>query len=273
MFFFEIMKAIIFGIVEGVTEWLPVSSTGHMLLLDGILRLEVSDSFYRVFEVVVQLGAVAAVIVKFRDRIIPQKGAPHMRPQVCRLWRLILVGVLPSAVAGYFFDDLIEKLFYTPTVVAITLIFYGLAFIAAELFISKRATTINDIHMMDNKRAATVGLFQTLALIPGTSRSGATILGAYLLGASRSVAAEFSFLLAIPTMLGAGFLRVVKFIIDGNFPSGAELLLLAVGTAVAYAVSRIVVELLVDLVRRRGFIIFGIYRIILGGVILLLLAE
>lgn len=273
MFLFELLKAILFGIVEGITEWLPVSSTGHMLLLDELLRLDVSEKFYEVFEVLIQLGAVCAVAVKYRERLTPFGRNGGKRAEAFHLWRVTLVGVLPSAVIGFLFDDLIEEKFYTPTVVAIMLFLYGVGFISAELIMKKRRARVTDLSQMDGKKAAVVGLFQTLALIPGTSRSGATILGAYLCGASRQTATEFSFLLAIPTMLGAGLLRAVKFFIEGSRFTLSELVILAVGAITAYAVSRIVVDLLTEFVRKRGFFIFGIYRIILGGVILLFFAE
>ena len=269
MFLFELLKAIIFGIVEGVTEWLPVSSTGHMLLLDEILRLDLSADFYEVFEVVIQLGAALAVAVKYRDMLSPfRKNAEQMRTAL-RLWRVTVIGVIPSAVAGLLLDDLIEEKFYTPTVVATTLLLYGIAFIIVEIIMKKRAPTVTYLSQINSKRATAIGLFQILSLIPGTSRSGATILGGFLCGASRSVATEFSFLLALPTMLGAGLLRGAKFFLEGNSLALSELVLLAVGTLTAYAVSRIAVDFLTGFVKIHGFTVFGIYRIILGGVILL----
>lgn len=268
MFLFELLKALIFGIIEGVTEWLPVSSTGHMLLLDGLLRLNVSDSFYEVFEVLIQLGAACAVAVKYRERLTPFGKSAEGRRATRRLWQATLLGVLPSAVIGLLFDDLIEEKLYTPTVVALMLILYGAAFIIAEALMKKGTPKATDLSHIDNKKAITVGLFQILSLVPGTSRSGVTILGAYLCGASRSLAAEFSFLLALPTMIGAGALRGVKFIAEGNGLRLSELAILAAGTLTAYAVSRIVVDFLTDFVRKHGFLIFGIYRIILGGILL-----
>ena len=268
MFFFEILKAIFFGIVEGVTEWLPVSSTGHMLLAEELLHLDMSDSFYRVFEVVIQLGAVAAVAVRYREKLSPFGKTTEQRRETAALWRVTAIGVIPSAIIGALLDDVIERLFYTPTVVAIMLLLYGVGFIAAEIINRKRAPSVTSLSQIDNKKAVLVGLFQTLSLIPGTSRSGATILGAYICGASRTVATEFSFLLAIPTMLGAGLLRGVKFLAEGNRVEPSELVILAVGIATAYLVSRIAVDFLTDFVSRRGFLAFGIYRIILGGALL-----
>ena len=255
--------------VEGITEWLPVSSTGHMLLLDRFMPLEVSESFYRVFEVLIQLGAVLAVVVRYKDILSPIGKSDEDRRSVFRLWLITLWGVFPSAAIGFFFDDTIEKLFYTPTVVALMLVIYGVAFIVAETVMKKRASAVTELTQVTPKRALSIGLFQVLALIPGTSRSGATILGAYLCGASRPLAAEFSFLLAIPTMLGAGLLRTVKFFFEGNRLSVNEVMLLAIGTLTAYAVSRVTVGFLTDFVRKHGFYAFGIYRIIFGGVLLL----
>lgn len=268
MFFFEILKAIFFGIVEGVTEWLPVSSTGHMLLIDELFRLNMSDSFYRVFEVVIQLGAVAAVTVKYREKLTPFGKTAEQRRETWRLWRMTVIGVLPSAIIGALYDDLIEELFYTPMVVALMLLLYGVGFIIVEIINRKRVPSITALSQIDNKEAALVGIFQTLSLIPGTSRSGATIIGAYICGASRAVATEFSFLLAIPTMLGAGLLRGVKFLAEGNRVEPSELAILAVGMVTAYLVSRVVVHFLTDFVSQRGFFAFGIYRIILGGALL-----
>lgn len=273
MFLFELIKAIIFGIVEGVTEWLPVSSTGHILLLEELLPLDISEEFAGVFEVVIQLGAVAAVAVKYRESLTPFGKTEVEKRKTFRLWRVTLIGVLPSAVIGLVFDDLIEEFFYTPTVVGMMLLLYGIAFIVAEVLMEKRKRVDTEPCDMDYKKVCATGFFQTLALIPGTSRSGATILGAYLCGASRRSAAELSFLLAIPTMVGACSLRAVKFLIEGNRFTPSELLILAAGTLTAYALSRIVVELLTDFVQKHGFFIFGIYRIILGGVILHIFAK
>ena len=269
MFLFELIKAIVFGVVEGITEWLPVSSTGHMLLLDEFLRLHVSENFYEVFEVLIQLGAACAVAVKYREILTPFGKSTEQRRASIRLWRMILIGLLPSAVIGFFFDDIIEEKFYTPTVVASMLLLYGIAFIIAEVALKKRTPNATELTHIDNKKAMAVGLFQVLSLIPGTSRSGVTILGAYICGASRALATEFSFLLALPTMLGAGLLRVVKFIAEGNRLTISELVILGVGAITAYFVSRLTVEFLTEFVRKRGFFIFGIYRIILGGILLL----
>ena len=268
MFLFEAIKVLIFGVVEGITEWLPVSSTGHMLLLDRFMPLSVSADFYGVFEVLIQLGAVLAVAVRYKDVLSPIGKSQAERRGVARLWLVTLIGVLPSAVIGFFLDDIIEERLYSPVIVAIMLVVYGVAFIVAEALMKKRSASVSALSELTPRRGLLIGAFQVLALIPGTSRSGATILGAYICGATRPVAAEFSFLLAIPTMLGAGALRAVKFFAEGHRLSAQEIILLALGTLTAYAISRVSVGFLTDFVRRRGFTAFGVYRIILGGILL-----
>jgi undecaprenyl-diphosphatase len=258
----------IFGIVEGVTEWLPISSTGHMILLDGLMPLGGGEEFYELFSVVIQLGAILAVAVSWRRRLIPVGKGRDERRSTYRLWGLILLGVLPSAVTGLLLDDLLEKYLYGHITVAVTLIVYGVAFIAVERYKRNKQGRYASAEELTPQGALLTGFFQTLALIPGTSRSGATILGAYLCGATREGATEFSFLLALPTMLGAGLLKAVKFILEGNSLSFTEWGILAIGTATAFFTSLIVIGVLTGFVRRHGFTGFGIYRIILGAVVL-----
>ncbi len=268
--FIEILKAILFGIVEGVTEWLPVSSTGHMILLDQLVKLQVSREFYEMFQVVIQLGAILAVVLLFFHKLnpfSPKKEAP-VRKQTWELWFKVIVAVLPSAVLGLLLDDWMDEHLYNYIVVALALVAYGVAFLFLERADSKRQYRINEVYAIDYRTALFVGAFQCLALIPGTSRSGSTILGAIILGVARPAGAEFSFFLAIPTMLGASALKLVKFLFSGVTASGEEILLLVVGCAVSFAVSVLVIRALMEYVRRHSFRVFGIYRIILGGIVL-----
>ena len=259
----------LFGIVEGITEWLPVSSTGHLILLNDVIGLNVSHGFYEVFEVVIQLGAILAVLVYFRKKLSPFGKSGEEKRQTLRLWRLSVLGVIPSAVAGLLLDDLLDTYLYDPPTVAIMLIIYGIAFIAVERAKKGTAPRLSQTSELTVKDAFAVGLFQMLALIPGTSRSGATILGGYLCGLSRPVAAEFSFFLAIPTMLGAGGLKTAKFFIEENTPTLSEGTLLLVAALTAFGVSLIAIKFLTELVRRHSFSGFGIYRIALGALVLI----
>ena len=264
----EILKAILFGIVEGITEWLPVSSTGHLILLDEFIRLNVTESFYEMFEVVIQLGAILAVIVLFFHKLNPfsPKKEQLQKKNTWNLWFKVVAAVLPSAVIGLLLDDWMDAHFYNYVVVAIALIVYGVAF----LFVEKRNThiKINDVFDIDYRTALFIGAFQCLALIPGTSRSGSTILGAILLGVSRGAGAEFSFFLAIPTMLGASGLKLLKYLLEGMIPSGTEIAVLLTGCFVSFLVSLLVIRVLMDFVRKHSFAPFGIYRIILGAAVL-----
>ena len=266
----EILKAILFGIVEGITEWLPVSSTGHLILLNEFIRLGVSDSFYEMFEVVIQLGAILAVVVLFFHKLNPlsPQKAPAQRRQTWQLWAKVIVAVLPSAVLGLLLDDWMDQHLYNYVVVALALIIYGVAFLLAERRNAQKAFKIDDVYAIDYRTALLIGAFQCLSLIPGTSRSGATILGAILLGVSRSSGAEFSFFLAIPTMLGASGLKLVKYLLEGALPSGTEIWVLLTGCAVSFLVSLLVIRALMDFVRRHSFSAFGIYRIALGAAVL-----
>ncbi len=268
--FIEILKAILFGIVEGVTEWLPVSSTGHMILLDEFLKLKVSPEFYEMFQVVIQLGAIAAVLLLFFHKlnpISPKKDATEKK-NTWLLWVKVIVAVLPSAVLGLLLDDWMDAHLYNYVVVAITLILYGVAFIWVERRNDRREPAIKDVYDIDYKTALLIGCFQCLSLIPGTSRSGATILGAILLGVARPAGAEFSFFLAIPTMLGASALKLLKFLLSGVSAGGLELAVLAVGCIVSFVVSLLVIKGLMEYVRKHSFSVFGVYRIVLGVLVI-----
>ena len=267
----EILKAILFGIVEGITEWLPVSSTGHIILLDEFIKLRVSEAFMEMFEVVIQLGAILAVIVLFFHKLNPfsPKKDKLQKTNTWQLWFKVVVAVLPSAVIGLLLDDWMDAHLYNYVVVALMLIVYGVAFLFVEKLNEKRQTRIDSVDKIDYKTAILIGAFQCLSLIPGTSRSGSTILGAILLGVGRSTGAEFSFFLAIPTMLGASGLKFVKFLLSGVGVSGLELGVLLVGCVVSFLVSLLVIKGLMDYVRRHSFRVFGVYRILLGTAVLL----
>ena len=267
----ELLKAILFGIVEGITEWLPVSSTGHMILLDEFVHLKVSAEFYEMFEVVIQLGAILAVILLFFHKLNPlsPKKNVQQKKDTWQLWFKVIVAVLPSAVIGLLLDDWMDEHLYNYVVVAITLIVYGIAFILVERQNRGKKLSITDVHQIDYRTAIFIGCFQCLSLIPGTSRSGSTILGAILLGVGRSAGAEFSFFLAIPTMLGASALKLLKFLLSGVGAGGTELAVLAVGCVVSFVVSLAVIRGLMEYVRKHSFAVFGIYRIALGVLVLM----
>ena len=273
----EILKAILFGIVEGITEWLPISSTGHIILLDEFIKLNCSatpealQAFKEMFNVVIQLGAILAVIVLFFQKLWPfsRKKTAEEAKSTWNLWFKVIVAVLPSAVLGLAFDDWMDAHLYHYVVVAIMLVVYGVAFLLVERRNAQRSPKVQDVQDIDYKTALLIGAFQCLSLIPGTSRSGATILGAILLGVSRSAGAEFSFFLAIPTMLGASALKLVKYWMEGMVPSGLEIGVLLVGCVVSFAVSLLVIKVLMDFVRKHSFAPFGIYRILLGAAVLI----
>ena len=267
----ELLKAVLFGIVEGITEWLPISSTGHMILLDQLVKLQVSPEFYEMFQVVIQLGAILAVVLLFFHKLNPfsPKKSPKARNQTWQLWFKVVVAVIPSAVLGLLLDDWMEAHLYNYVVVAIALIVYGVAFLYLEQGNGRIAPRIKSVHAIDYKTALLIGAFQCLSLIPGTSRSGSTILGAILLGVGRSAGAEFSFFLAIPTMVGASGLKLVKFLASGVSVTGAEIGVLVVGCLVSFLVSFLVIKALMDYVRSHSFRVFGIYRIALGIVVLI----
>lgn len=270
----DFLKAILFGIVEGITEWLPVSSTGHMILLDEFVKMNVSEEFWNLFLVVIQLGAILAVVILFWDKIFPfdfskEARAEHRvnRKDVWLLWVKILISCVPAAIIGVLFDDVFDRLFYNGPCVAIALIVFGIAFIAIETSKKGKEFKVNSIAEITYKTALYIGFFQVLAAIfPGTSRSGATIVGALLIGVARTVAAEYTFYLAIPVMAGASLLKVLKF--DGSM-TGSEFMILLVGTVVAFAVSIVVIRFLMGYIRKHDFKVFGVYRIILGLVVLI----
>ena len=275
MVIIELLKAILFGIVEGITEWLPVSSTGHMILLDEFIKLKVTPEFYEMFQVVIQLGAIAAVLVLFFHKLNPfsPKKNQIQKKNTWVLWFKVIVAVLPSAVIGLLLDDWMDAHLYNYIVVAIALIAYGVAFLYVEKLNEKRPAQITNVHDIDYRTALYIGAFQCLSLIPGTSRSGATILGAILLGVGRSAGAEFSFFLAIPTMLGASALKILKYGLDimqaeAVMPTGLEIADLLVGCVVSFIVSLLVIRGLMEYVRKHSFAVFGKYRIGLGILVL-----
>ena len=270
MIIIEILKAILIGIVEGVTEWLPVSSTGHMILLDEFVKLQVSEEFYEMFQVVIQLGAILAVILLFFHKLNPfsPKKTQVQKKNTWQLWFKVIVAVLPSAVIGLLLDDWMDAHLYNYVVVAITLILYGVAFIFMERQNKSRTMKIQSVYDIDYRTAILIGCFQCLSLIPGTSRSGSTILGAIILGVARPAGAEFSFFLAIPTMLGASALKLLKFMMSGVQAGGLEIAVLLIGCVVSFVVSLLVIKGLMEYVRKRSFAAFGVYRIILGAVVI-----
>ena len=270
MLIWELLKSFLLGIVEGITEWLPISSTGHMILFNEFLSLDVSPAFWELFEVVIQLGAILAVIILFFHKLNPfaPSKSKSEKKGTWRLWFLVILAVLPSAVIGLLLDDWLNEKLYNPWTVAVMLIVYGVAFLFIERLRRGHNTRVESVEQIGWRDALMIGAFQVLAIIPGTSRSGSTILGAMLFGLSRTAAAEFSFYLAIPTMAGASLLKGVKFFLDGNTISGNEWLILLVGCVTAFVVSLMVIRYLMDYVRRHSFSVFGVYRIVLGVVVL-----
>ncbi len=266
MDFIELLKAVLFGIVEGITEWLPVSSTGHLILLDEFVKLKVSAEFMEMFEVVIQLGAILAVILLFFHKLNPfsPKKDAVQKKDTWQLWIKVVVAVLPSAVIGLLLDDWMDEHLYNYVVVAITLILYGVAFLFVEKLNTKRPAKIDNVYNIDYRSALLIGAFQCPSLIPGTSRAGSTILGAILLGVGRGAGAEFSFFLAIPTMLGASALKLLKFMLSGASAGATEIGVLVVGCVVSFLVSLLVIKGLMEYVRKHSFSVFGIYRIVLG---------
>lgn len=266
----EIIKAILFGIVEGITEWLPVSSTGHMIILDELIKLNVSKEFLEVFLVVIQLGAILAVVMLYWNQLFPfsfKKGEDTIRKDVFSMWFKVIAACIPAAVVGILFDDQINELFYNYQTVATALIVFGILFIVIENKNQTKKARITSIAQITYRDAMLVGLFQLIAAIfPGTSRSGATILGGILIGLSRTTAAEFTFFLAVPVMAGASLLKILKF---GLAFSGAEMMILLVGMAVSFIVSVLVIKFLMNYIRKHDFKIFGWYRIVLGILVIL----
>ena len=264
----ELLKAVFLGIVQGITEWLPISSTGHMILANEIISLSVSDAFMEMFEVVIQLGSILAVVVLFFHKLnpfSPKKSAPQKR-ETFSLWGKVLIGVIPAGIIGLLFDDQINDIFYNSLTIAITLIIYGVLFILVENRNKGRAPRVGSVREITWQLALAIGCAQVLALIPGTSRSGATIIGAMLLGLSRTAAAEFSFFLAVPVMLGASALKLLKF--GFNF-TGMELAVLFSGCVTAFLVSVLAIRFLMSFIQKHDFKPFGYYRIALGIIILI----
>ena len=270
--FTEILKVIFLGIVEGVTEWLPISSTGHMLLVDEFLTLNMSDAFKDMFFVVIQLGAILAVVILFWQKMFPfqfkDKTKPAVKMDTLSIWLKVVVACIPGAVVALLFDDYIEAHLHTPLVIALMLILYGIAFILIEKWNRNRQPKVARLEDMTYRTALMVGLFQVLSIIPGTSRSGATIIGALLIGVSRVAAAEFTFFLAVPVMIGLSFIKILKF---GFAFTSSELIVLLLGSAVAFVVSLLVVRFLMNYIRKHDFTAFGWYRIALGIVVILAL--
>lgn len=267
MDFINILKVILLGIVEGVTEWLPISSTGHMILLDEFIKLNVSEEFKEMFFVVIQLGAILAVVVLFWGKIFPfSKNEKYfIKKDTMILWFKIVAACLPAAIIGILFDDKIDELFYNPATVSITLIVYGILFIVIENRNKNKTPRIRKLSQVSYQTALIIGIFQVLALIPGTSRSGATILGAILIGTSRYVATEFTFFLAIPVMFGASLLKILKF---GLSFSGNEITILLVGMITAFIVSILAIKFLLGYIKKNDFKAFGYYRIVLGVIVI-----
>ena len=269
MDFFEILKVIFLGIVEGITEWLPISSTGHMLLVDEFIQLDMTEEFKEMFFILIQLGAILAVILLFWKKMWPfqwkDKSKPVVLKETFSIWFKVVVACIPGAIVTILFDDYVEAHFHTAPVIAATLILYGVAFIVIEKWNKTKAPKVATLTDITYKTAFLIGLFQVLSIVPGTSRSGATIIGALLIGVSRVAAAEFTFFLAVPVMLGMSALKILKF---GLSFSGTELAVLILGMATAFVVSVLVIKFLMGYIKKKDFTLFGWYRIVLGIVIL-----
>lgn len=271
MEFIEIVKAIILGVIEGITEWLPISSTGHMILTDEFLQLNMSEEFKEMFFVVIQLGAIMSVVLLYFNKLNPfsPKKTVRQKRETWILWFKVVVATIPVAIIGFMFDDIIDELFYNYKTVAIMLIIYGILFIVIENRNKHKKPLVNDFSNLSYKTALQIGLFQVLSLIPGTSRSGATIIGAMLVGTSRNVATEFTFFLAIPVMFGASLLKLIKF---GLGFTSAEIIILLIGTIVSFLVSIVAIKFLMRYIKRNDFKVFGYYRIILSIIVILYFA-
>ncbi len=267
-FFFDILKTIFLGIIQGITEWLPISSTGHLILFDSLFPLQPAE-FFTVFKVVIQFGSILAVIFLYYGRLNPfdSKKSPGKRAETLELWKKILIGVIPAAVLGLLLDNIIENYLSSNFVIAVTLIAYGIIFIVVER--NPKKPVIRNMNQLDYKTAFKIGCFQCLALVPGTSRSGATILGGLESGCSRPVASEFSFFIAIPVMLGASLLKLVKYFVNYGLFSLGQLFLILLGMFVSFAVSIFAIRALLSYVRKNDFTIFGWYRIALGIIVIL----
>lgn len=271
MQFFEFLKAFLIGIVQGITEWLPVSSTGHMILLNSVLKLNVSEAFWEMFLVVIQLGSILAVLVLFWQRLNPfsAQKSPSERKTTLALWLHVIVAIIPSGIIGVLLDDWFDAHLHHAIPVAVALITYGIVFLFLERLPGRDKQQIVSAEAVSYRTALLIGAFQVLSLIPGTSRSGSTILGAMLLGLSRTAAAEFSFFMAVPTMLGASGIKILKFVLDGETAiTGSEWIILTVGCATAFLVSLAAIRYLMDYVKRHSFAAFGVYRILLGALVI-----
>ena len=287
--FIEILKALLIGIVEGVTEWLPISSTGHMILVDEFVQLQVSDSFLKLFLVVIQIGAIMAVIIMYFNKLNPfsSKKTPAERKGTWRLWGMVVIGCIPAAVVGLLLDDWVNEHFYNKVVVAAMLILYGIVFIVMERHNRSKMEwamlahpgipaeeadqmlfRVSNVDEIDWKTALKIGLFQCLAIIPGTSRSGATIIGGMLTGCSRTAATEFTFFMAIPVMLGWGLVKAVKYIAAGLAMSMTEIVVLIVGVVTAFVMSVVSIRFLMGYIKKNDFTVFGWYRIVVGILVL-----
>lgn len=266
----EMLKVVLLGIVEGITEWLPISSTGHLILVDEFVKLGASDAFKEMFNVVIQLGAILAVVVLFFHKLNPfsPKKTLEEKKDTINLWVKVVIACIPAGVLGILFDDWMEAHFHNYVVVSLMLILYGVLFIVIERWNKGRNALVTDLAQLSYKTAFLIGVFQVLSLIPGTSRSGATIIGALLLGVTRYVAAEFTFFLAIPVMVGASGVKILKFLKDGGGFSGTEAGMLIVGCLVAFLVSAMAIKFLMGYVKKHDFAVFGYYRIILGILVL-----
>lgn len=267
---FEILKVILLGIVEGITEWLPISSTGHLILVDEFIKLNASDAFKEMFKVVIQLGAIIAVVVLYFHKLNPfsPKKTPKQKRMTIQLWMKVVVACIPAGVLGILFDNWMEEHLHNYVVVSLMLILYGILFIVIENWNKKNTPKVEKLSQLSYQTALAIGAFQVLSLIPGTSRSGATILGALLIGVSRHVAAEFTFFLAIPVMFGASGIKILKFVVDGGGFTGMEAIMLIVGCVVAFFVSIFAIKFLMGYIKKNDFKIFGQYRILLGILVL-----
>lgn len=273
-FILDMLKVLLLGVVEGITEWLPISSTGHMLIVDEFIKLSQPDAFKEMFFVVIQLGAIIAVVIMFWKKMWPfQKKTDNcgiVKMDIMQTWFKVIVACIPSVVLGLLLDDWLEEHFYGPVTIAIMLIVYGIAFIVVENWNKTRTPIASKMDAITYKTAFIIGLFQVLSMIPGTSRSGATIIGALIIGVSRTAAAEFTFFLAVPTMIGASGLKLVKFFKDGATLNFGQFFLLVLGMAVAFIVSLFCVRWLMNFIKKHDFKVFGWYRIALGALIILL---
>jgi len=267
----DILKVLILGVVEGITEWLPISSTGHLIVVDEFIRLNASDAFKEMFNVVIQLGAILAVVVLYFQKLNPfsSKKTIEQKKDTIQLWLKVAVACIPAGVLGILFDDWMEAHFHNHIVVAIMLIVYGVLFILIENWNKQKKPSVTELKDLTYKTAVYIGLFQVLSLIPGTSRSGATIVGALLLGVSRYVAAEFTFFLAIPVMVGASGIKLLKFFLEGEGMTGMEVTMLGVGCITAFVISILAIKFLIGYIKKNDFKVFGWYRIVLGVIVLI----